>query len=151
MDGRGGCIVSKDGKAFGTASYYVLKLYAETGLVKVYDVETDSFTYGTRETIGNIEPLQEVPYIDVAAGENQNGEMVIFAVNRHLEEEVWLEMFAGETEIEITELTAEKTSDMNLSNDMKVLPQVKPEIIKNGIVKLNPHSVNRIIVKQAGK
>lgn len=147
----GGCIVSKDGKAFGTASYYVLKLYAEAGLSKVYDVETDSFTYGTSETIGNIEPLQEVPYVDVAAGVNREGEMVIFAVNRYLEEEVRMDLFTGETEIEITELTAEKTSDMNLSNDMRVLPQVKSEIVKDGIVKLNPHSVNRIIVKQTGE
>lgn len=140
----GGCIVSKNGKAFGTGSYYVLKLYSEAGLREIIDVETDSPVYSTDVKVGNIEPLLEVPLIDCAAGIDQDGRKVIFAVNRSFDEEIWLDTGMDDACARVTEIYSEKTSDMNVYNDMKILPAVREERFRDGRILLKPHSVNRI-------
>lgn len=147
----GGCIVSRDGHAFGTGSYYVLKMYAESGLKKVLDVETDSPVFSTSETIGNVEPLRDVPLVDAAAGVDGDGELVLFVVNRSIDEEIGI-CIGDEAEVEITEIWSEKTSDMNSAENMCIVPKEKREYASDGKVVLRPHSVNRIrFAKKAEK
>lgn len=73
----GGCIVSKDGHAFGTATYHVMSMYSGSRLKEVLDIDVFSPTYSTSEQIGNIEPLSGVPYVDAAACLDENGNTVI--------------------------------------------------------------------------
>ena len=146
----GGCIVSRDGHAFGTASYYALKLYAESDLGTILEIETDSPVYDTEEQIGNIEPLSAVPVVDAAAGINSAGEQIYFVVNRSLEEEAEICLphmdcqEDGSSLAEVTTLYAPKTSDMNSWEEQNIYPQVTTLALPDGKVCLKPHSVNRI-------
>lgn len=144
----GGCIVSRDGHVFPTANYYALKLYSETKLVKVFEIESDSPTYNTAETIGNVEPLSGVPYVDAAAGCDEEGRTVLFVINRSLEEEVTVKIGEGVIHAEITEITSEKTSDLNSYQQQPVQPKTRSERSENGSVRLKPHSINRIVVQK---
>ena len=85
----GGCIVSKNGFAYGTGSYYVMKLYAESGVQKVFHIELSCDLYDTEEQIGNIEPMAGIPYVDAVLCEDKKGRKIIFAVNRFMNEKVW--------------------------------------------------------------
>ena len=142
----GGCIVSIDGRAFGTASYYVLKMYAESNICKVLDIQTITPVYSTTEMIGNIEPLSEVPMVDISAGIDNLGRKVLFAVNRSWDEEAALKVSAGACLLEMTELYSAKTSDMNCADEQMIFPKTRKENASSGIIRLKPHSVNRIII-----
>ena len=139
-----------NGHAFGTASYYALKLYAESDLGTILEIETDSPVYDTEEQIGNIEPLSAVPVVDAAAGINSAGEQIYFVVNRSLEEEAEICLphmdcqEDGSSLAEVTTLYAPKTSDMNSWEEQNIYPQVTTLALPDGKVCLKPHSVNRI-------
>ena len=142
----GGCIVSKNGKVFGTASYYVLKLYAESNICKVLDIQTNAPVYRTAETIGNIEPLSDVPLVDAAAGINNLGQTVLFVINRSLDEAADVKVSEEACLLEVTELYSAKTSDMNFADEQMIRPEMRKENAAYGIIRLKPHSVNRIII-----
>lgn len=145
----GGCIVSKHGQAFGTTSYYVMKLYSESGIRAVFESRMECQEYDVGEPIGNIEPMVGIPYTDVVACENQKGEMVFFAVNRYLDEVVSLCIGEAGAEVEVTEIYSEKISDMNLLGKVTICPEKRVEILSEGGIVLKPHSINRILVKHA--
>lgn len=140
----GGCIVSRNGKAFGTGSYYVLQLYSRSRLRKVLEVSDDSPVYSTSEMIGNIEPLCDVPLVDTTAGRDEDGCLVVFAVNRSLDEEVCLKVSEMEGTAEITEIWSANTWDMNSADDMRIVPDVRIERETRGGIIIKPHSVSRI-------
>lgn len=142
----GGCIVSKNGHAYGTASYYAMKLYAEAGICEILDGNMECEQYDIEEQIGNIEPIQGIPYVDAAACRDNEGRTIIFAINRSLEEEIYLLTGAEGKEVEITELNAEKVSDCNSAEQMCVLPKSRKLIIETDGIPLMPHSINRICV-----
>lgn len=142
----GGCIVSKNGHAYGTASYYVMKMYSEAGIAKVLDGKVECGSYDTREQIGNIEPLKDIPYVDAVACQDKEGRMVIFAINRSLTEEICLQIGLEGKEAQITELNGGKTSDCNREGEMLIVPKSRKVSLENGEVKLRAHSVNRIVV-----
>lgn len=172
----GGCIVSKNGHAYGTASYYGMKLYAESGITKVLDSQVICETYDTCQTIGNIEPLKQVPALDCAVCRDEEENLLIFAVNRLLDEEMELQILDGEEaagadvdaraavsadaiigehgnawsgigiRAHVTELYSEKTSDMNLPGDRKIFPRERMEELPDGKILLKPHSITRIKV-----
>lgn len=140
----GGCIVSKNGDAFGTGNYYVLKMYSESGLDKIYEVRTDSPVYSTTGKIGNVEPLEDVPFVDLVAGRDKNGNLVLFAVNRSLDEEFCVVTEKRYGEAEVTEICSEKTSDMNSPENMCMIPRTRMEEASEKGIIIRPHSVNRI-------
>lgn len=141
----GGCIVSKNGHAYGTASYYAMKMYAEAGIAKVLDAKVECGLYDTREQIGNIEPLKDIPFVDAVACEDREGRTVIFAVNRSLTEDIYLQVGLEGKEVQVTELNGVKTSDCNKEGEMLILPKNRKEFPENGEVRLRAHSVNRIV------
>lgn len=147
----GGCIVSKDGHAFGTATYHVMSMYSGSRLKEVLDIDVFSPTYSTSEQIGNIEPLSGVPYVDAAACLDENGNTVIFALNRSCDQEAVLEI-KYETpnktvkKAEITTITSEKTSDMNTLPDESIVPAACMMQTQSGSVTLAKHSINRIVL-----
>ena len=140
----GGCIVSKNGDAFGTGNYYVLKMYSESGIDKICEVRTDSPVYSTTGKIGNVEPLEDVPFVDFAAGRDKNGNLVLFAVNRSLDEEFCVVTEKRYGEAEVTEICSEKTSDMNSPENMCMIPRTRMEEASEKGIIIRPHSVNRI-------
>lgn len=142
----GGIIVSKNGHAYGTASYYVMKLYSESSIAEVLSSNLLCEEYDTKEQIGNIEPLKNVPYVDIVVCRNKDGELVIFAVNRSLKESALIQTDLKTTKAEVTEITAKKVSDMNDEKEMRILPVTKKIKIVQGKIELAPHSINRIRV-----
>ncbi len=142
----GGCIVSKNGHAYGTASYYVMKLYAESGIREVLNGVLECEEYDIGEQIGNIEPMTGIPYADTVVCRDEMGRTVIFAVNRAIEEEICLQTPFEGKEAEITEIYSEKTSDMNRPGEMLILPKKRNEILRDGKAMLKPHSINRILI-----
>lgn len=147
----GGCIVSRDGRAFGTATYHVLAMYAGSRLTEELSTALSSPTYDTDEQIGNIEPLAFVPYLDAAACADQDGNTVIFAVNRSCSEDMVLRirMDGGEAafcQAEITSITSEKTSDMNTLTHETIRPTSRTVNTPDGEITLAKNSINKIVL-----
>ena len=142
----GGCIVSKHGKAFGTASYYVLQMYSQSNIKEVLDITLDAPTYSTKRQIGNIEPILDIPIIDVVAGKNAENQEVFFVVNRSQKESFEVNIAKKTCMAEVTQIFSEKTSDMNFYDEQKVFPKVIMKEAVNGSVEVSPHSVTRIRV-----
>ena len=88
----GGCIVSKDGHAFGTATYHVMSMYSGSRLKEVLDIDVFSPTYSTSEQIGNIEPLSVSPTWTGRPALTKMENTVIFALNRSCDQEAVLEI-----------------------------------------------------------
>lgn len=142
----GGCIVSKNGHAYGTGSYYVMKMYAESGIRKVFDGKLECDSYNTKEKIGNIEPLTEVPYADAVLCQDDGGRTVIFAINRSADEEMYLKTPFTGMEAEFTEIYSEKTSDMNRDGQLLITPDIRRTVLGEEGIILKPHSVSRIVI-----
>ncbi len=90
----GGILRSSRGEVFGTATYYLIKMYVDADPQEVVACEYDSDTYAI-DTIGNIESMENIPYIDIVCCKNSWGDIVVFAVNRHYSESVQLEIKNG--------------------------------------------------------
>lgn len=150
----GGCIVSRDGIVVRTANYYVLQLYAEANLKEVCGFNAVSDSYSTNEIIGNIEPLSDVPYVDIAGGYDEGGRLVIFVVNRNLSEEAVvslkpvIEHYGAVGGAEIVTIFSEKTSDHNDWKCERISPHHWCAVLEGGQVTLKPHSVNRITLSR---
>lgn len=140
----GGIIVSKNGTAYGTASYYVMKLYAESRISQIIDSCVSCESYDIEIQIGNIEPLQDVPYADIVVCLDDQGNRILFVVNRSLEEELVLQTEFEAHEVEITEITSKKVSDRNSIEQMNIVPVVRKEFAEKGEIHFAPHSVNRV-------
>lgn len=142
----GGCIVSKHGHAFGTASYYVMKLYSESGIANIYESAVECAEYETKEVIGNIELMSGIPYVDLAVCGDEKGKTLIFAVNRYVDEAVSLQTGLMGAKAEIAEIYSEKTSDMNEMGMILIKPEIRSEILSDGSILLKPHSISRILI-----
>lgn len=145
----GGCIVSKNGHSFGTATYHVVSLYANSHLAECIESTCSCPAYETREQIGNIEPLSDVPYVDTAVFLDAERNMVIFAVNRSCEEEVALKLpedCCDCQKAEVTFITSEKTSDMNTFGKETIRAVTETVETAGGTVLLRKNSVSRIVL-----
>lgn len=142
----GGCIVSRNGHAYGTATYYVMKLYSESRIREVEGGSLSCETYDHTKQIGNIEPIEGIPYVDAVSCRDAEGRRVVFAVNRYLDDEVELSLDGADKEAEVTELYSEKPSDMNREGAVTIVPKARREKLMDGRVRLKPHSVNRIVL-----
>lgn len=143
----GGCIVSKDGHAFGTATYYVLSMYAGSHLKEQLGAKIYSPAYSTEAQIGNIEPLTDVPFLDAAVCRDDKDRIVIFAVNRSCEEDITLRLSFGALsgQAELTVITSEKPSDMNTLTDESIKPDKTMISMDSGEIILKKSSINRIL------
>lgn len=143
----GGCIVSKDGHTFGTATYHTVALYANSDLTDYIETTCVCPVYQTTDQIGNIEPLSDVPYVDAAAFYDHSGNPVLFAVNRSFEEEVILTLPAewDVRQAEVTTITSGKTSDMNTFTEESILPVTELLEVRNRTIVLKKNSINKIV------
>lgn len=146
----GGCIVSKDGHAFGTATYYVLAMYAGSRIKEQINAEITVPVYSTADQIGNIEPLNEVPFLDAVVCKDEDRRTVIFAVNRSCEEEITLCLHTdGLTDrAELSTITSEHTSDMNTLEKESIRPRTTVVNLDSGKITLVKNSINKIILSE---
>lgn len=107
---QGGCIRSNKGDVYVTPSYYVLKLYANSDIQYIVDSKTQSETYDI-EAVGHVVNVKDVPYVDVVAGLNANHELVILAINRHLEREAAIHLNFQDAQFKGLILSSEITSN----------------------------------------
>lgn len=143
----GGCIRSKDGEVFGTASYHMLKLFAAAELTHTVAHSINSPAFGTTVRVGNVQPMQNVPYLDAVAAKDAQGRTVIFAVNRHMQRSAELTIELNGAPLagaECLVITAPEASDYNtLQNEcIRATPLACP---CSGSVTLPPHSVVKIL------
>ena len=126
-----------------------MSMYSGSRLKEVLDTDVFSPSYSTSEQIGNIEPLAGVPYVDAVACLDENGNIVIFAVNRSCDKEAVLQIKEGilnntPEKMEITTITSEKTSDMNTLENESIVPVTRFAEAGSGSITLAKNSINRI-------
>lgn len=146
---QGGCIRSSQGAAYGTPSYYVLQLYAQAGLRYSVRTETDCDTVTVAKT-GHVPDMAGLPVVDSAAALDGQGRICLFLINRHMTEQVTVEIGGGDYQIaEITALEGAHAYSRNTFGERAVSPLPK-EVEKESSVVLAPHSVSRIRLKVKG-
>ena len=133
----GGIIRSSRGEVFGTVTYHLIKMYAEAKPEVVLDCEYESDTYDV-QALGNIEALENVPFIDIVCCKNAKKEIIVFAVNRHYSESVTIEI-PGSHIKQIQRIWNEDILARN-SFERPELITVEEEICNGEMVKLLPHS-----------
>ncbi len=142
----GGCIRSENGETFGTASYYVIKMYREASPVETLRAESDSPVFDTPEKVGHVDRLFHVPYLDAAVAKNAVGDILVFAVNRHLEKAVSLNIDCGKAvrEAEVSTITSANTWQTNSFGKKSLIPKITRVLLTENGLTLPPHSVNLI-------
>lgn len=138
----GGIIRSERGYAFGTATYHLIKMYADLKPREVIRCEYNSEAY-QQEPLGNVSALEQVPYVDIAACKNENGELLLFAVNRHETETVHLEI-PERTVREIRYLWEEDILAKNSFEEPERI-SVRTVTVDTSHVELLPHGIYALI------
>jgi len=91
-------IVKKHAQAYGTPSYWVLRLYSSANPHTLLAVQSDSPTYSVVHGVTRLPEIANVPYLDVVATEAEDKKsFILFCVNRHLTQ-------AADAEIDLTML-----------------------------------------------
>lgn len=133
----GGIIRSQKGRTFGTATYHMLKLYRDMQPKYVLECEYNSAEYGPI-SLGNIK-VQHVPYLDIVTCQNNKKEIIVFAVNRHEQEEIKLSV-PGWNINQINELWEREVLSRNsFENPTKV--SVKTRANSGVAIILKPHGI----------
>lgn len=141
----GGLIKSTKGECYGTVSYEVIKMYANTKLMNRVEVSVESDSYSTTP-VGNIEAMENVPYVDVLACETEDGDIAIFVINRHLSKEMNIAIRGIDFgTVEMTTIWSEDIYDRNNFRCEEVLSEVIGTVHNH--FKVKPHSINKLVVK----
>lgn len=148
----GGCIRSKNGDTFGTASYFVMKMYSCAKPIETISCHICSPTFDTPEKVGHVEKLCDVPYLDVAAAKNAGGDILIFAINRHMDLPalVQIDCDCPTEKAEVFTITADNTWQVNSLECEPLVPKQRTVFMKNNTLELSPHSVNLIQISCRG-
>lgn len=119
----GGLIRSERGTAYGTPSYYALKMYAQTKVTEQIKSCYQCETYQAK-SVGNVEAISSVPYVDIVAGRDEAGHIVVFAVNRYEESQVTLSVSGLERNqtCSMECLWSEELSDVNTCKKESIVP-----------------------------
>lgn len=96
-----------------------------------------------QEPLGNVSALEQVPYVDIAACKNENGELLLFAVNRHETETVHLEI-PERTVREIRYLWEEDILAKNSFEEPERI-SVRTVTVDTSHVELLPHGIYALI------
>ena len=80
-----GGIWKKRGQAYGVPAYWVFRLYSNADATRPVHVNTNSETYNVEQGSTRLPKIESVPYVDVVAALNDDGErLTLFCVNRDL-------------------------------------------------------------------
>jgi hypothetical protein len=137
----GGIIRSNNGKALKTLSYELLKLYLEAEIEWILDSKYECDKFETFKT-GNLEAMKNIQYVDILSCLNKCGELVVFAVNRSLNESYLLEM--PNKKIKFFEyIWADDIHTKNIMDNEYNIERVRVAGSGDGI-SLLPHSIYKI-------
>lgn len=132
---QGGCIVNSFDKVYLTPSYYVLKMYANSGSKYLLKTEIQSPTYDI-EYVGHVTDLKNVPYIDCIACKTNEG-INVFVINRDKDREALIKLDITDSEIasEINVITIKGNSfDVNsLEKETVTMEESTVSDIRNGL------------------
>ncbi|MGA8030083.1 MAG: alpha-L-arabinofuranosidase C-terminal domain-containing protein [Bryobacteraceae bacterium] len=82
-------IWKKRGRVYAAPAYYVFRLYSTADADVPVAVESDSGHYDVHHGITRLPQILNVPYLDVVAALNKNGDkLTLFCVNRHLTQDI---------------------------------------------------------------
>ena len=142
----GGCIRSKDGQTYGTASYHVLKLFAAAGLSRVVEHTLETPVFATTTRVGNVLPEENIPWLDAVCAVDEQGRTVAYVVNRHMElparVRLTVEGSAAQSAA-CTVITAPLPSDYNTAQNEHIRAAAWHGFA-GGVLTLPPHSVVKV-------
>lgn len=141
-------MTQKDGEAWRQTTFYPFSQAANYGHGTALRSVIESETYDSREYKG-------VPFLESIAIHNEEaGEIIIFAVNRSVEQEIDLTVSLGgfnlSKVIEFSEMSGYDVKQTNTKEDASVVPKASDAVELNAqtlTAKLNPLSWNMIRIK----
>lgn len=138
----GGIIRSANGKCYGTPTYHVLSMYAETQPVALLKCEYDSPCYDAA-AVGNLPANDAVPMVDIALCKTKDGRLCLFAVNRSLRDYFELGLPEGYRAQSALILRGSSQNEANSFENERIIPhEDKPD----SLLCLPPCSVKRIYI-----
>ena len=133
-------IWKKRAHVFGTPAYYAFQLYAGADISVPVKISTDAGNYEVQHGVTRLPDIPDVPYLDVVAALNTSGDkLTLFCVNRHLDQDVpvniSVEDFSPRTKAYADTLDSESIYDVN--NELQpeaITPAHASASIKNGLL-----------------
>lgn len=144
----GGIIRSKQGRCYGTPTYFALKMYAESEPQFTFPCIYNCKSYNTI-SLGNLEADTGIPYVDIVSAESKNGLICIYVVNRSLTDSA---VIALPRELSASKGVILQSNDYTAHNSFEK-EEVKPVTInyKNEqSIFVSPCSINVIYCKRMG-
>ncbi|HBE76901.1 MAG TPA: hypothetical protein DDW65_03850 [Firmicutes bacterium] len=148
---QGGCIRSNQGKVYRTASYYVLKLYANSDIQSMVESRAQSETYDI-DAVGHVVNVKDVPYVDVVSGLNKDNELVVFIINRHLQRGAGIKLNIKGAQIKSgirsSEITSANSFDINSAEQelIKITDRAIEDYDPKQELIVSPCSIRRFII-----
>jgi len=144
-------------QVFAAPAYYAFRMYSTAHATRLVSVEAQSGSYSVQHGVGRISDISNVPYLDVVAALNDQGDaLTLFCVNRSLDTDIPATIkVAGFHAAETAEIQTLRGSAISDGNDEDNPEQVVPEKIggrltHNGLEHVFPHeSVTRIVFKRS--
>ncbi|QNI35007.1 hypothetical protein H7849_15080 [Alloacidobacterium dinghuense] len=144
-------------QVYAAPSYYVFKMYSTAHATRPVGVEVQSGSYSVQHGVGRIPDISNVPYLDVVAALNDQGDtLTLFCVNRSLETDIPAAIkiagFAATQVAEIQTLHAVGISDGNDEDNPELVVPENSEgrLTQNRLEHIYPHeSVTRIVLKRS--
>jgi len=141
-------MTQKDGESWRQTTFYPFSQAANYGHGTALRSVIESETYDSRE-------YKDVPFLESIAIHNEEaGEIIIFAVNRSVEQEIDLTVSLGgfnlSKVIEFSEMSGYDVKQTNTKEDASIVPKASDAVELNAqtlTAKLNPLSWNMIRIK----
>jgi alpha-L-arabinofuranosidase len=144
-------------QVFAAPGYYAFRMYSTAHATRLVSVEAQSGSYSVQHGVGRIPDVSNVPYLDVVAALNDQGDaLTLFCVNRSLDTDIPATIkVAGFRAAETAEVQTLHGSGISDGNDEDNPEQVVPEKIgsrmaQNSLEHVFPReSVTRIVFKRS--
>lgn len=146
---QGGCIRSSRGTVYRTPSYYVLQMYAQAGLTHTVEMEMTCDSVSISGA-GHVPAMAGLPLCDCAAAVDINGDIRLFLINRHREEQIEMTVnIEGYRAVSLKALEGSQAYSINTYGDEPVCTKDKEMEAENRVV-LQPHSVCMVLLQENG-
>ena len=114
-------IWKKREQVYGAPGYWVLRSFAEAAPAHLLPVDSDAPKYSVKQGVDRLPEIPDVPWLDVTAATNADGDVVLFCVNRNLERdyraEIHLDGFNASSTVTTKTISAPSIYDRNSEDD----------------------------------
>ena len=114
-------IWKKREQVYGAPGYWVLRSFAEAAPAHLLPVDSDAPKYSVKQGVDRLPEIPDVPWLDVTAATNADGDVVLFCVNRSLERdyraEIHLDGFNASSTVTTKTISAPSIYDRNSEDD----------------------------------